>query len=62
MKSILDPSFKYTSSASTDIAKTFARIRRIQRENAGTAVVAERAKNVSPLRRPVRTHDNVNVA
>ena len=58
MKSILDPSFKYTSSANTDIAKTFARIRQIQRENAGTVVV-ERAKNVSPVRRPVRTHDNV---
>ena len=62
MKSILDPSFKYTSSANTDIAKTFARIRRIQRENAGTPAVAERPTNVSPLRRPVRTHDNVNVA
>lgn len=58
MKSILDPSFKYTSSVNTDIAKTFSRIRRIQRENAGMAE-AERAKNVSPLRRPVRTHDNV---
>ena len=34
MKSILDPSFKYTSSVNTDIAKTFSRIRRIQRENA----------------------------
>ena len=31
MKSILDPSFKYTSSANTDIGKTFARIRRLQR-------------------------------
>ena len=59
MNSILDPSFRYTSSVNTDIAKTFARIRRIQRENAGMAVVVERAKNVSPLRRPVRTQDNV---
>ncbi len=59
MKSILDPSFKYTSSVNTDIAKTFSRIRRIQRENTAMAAVAERAKNVSPLRRPVRTHDKV---
>ena len=28
MKSLLDPSFRYTSSANTDIRKTFARIRR----------------------------------
>ena len=34
MKSILDPSFRYTSSVNTDIAKTFARIRRAQREAA----------------------------
>lgn len=27
MKNILDPSFKYTNSASTDISKTFKRIR-----------------------------------
>ena len=59
MKSILDPSFKYTSSVNTDISKTFSRIRRIQRENAGMAAEVERAKNVSPLRRPLRTHDNV---
>ena len=34
MKSILDPSFRYTSSVNTDISKTFARIRRAQREAA----------------------------
>jgi hypothetical protein len=28
MKSILDPSFRYVPSASTDVRKTFARIRR----------------------------------
>lgn len=31
MKSILDPSFRYTPSVQTDIRKTFARIRREQR-------------------------------
>jgi hypothetical protein len=28
MKSILDPSFRYTASVETDLRKTFARIRR----------------------------------
>ncbi len=31
---ILDPKFRYTNAASTDIAKTFARIRREQAEQA----------------------------
>jgi hypothetical protein len=30
MKSILDPTFRYTCSASTDLRKTFARVRREQ--------------------------------
>ena len=34
MKSILDPAFRYTKSADTDLRKTFARIRREQRRNA----------------------------
>jgi hypothetical protein len=33
MKSILDPTFRYTPSVQTDIRKTFARIRREQRSN-----------------------------
>jgi len=33
MKSILDPSFRYTPSVSTDLKKTFARIRRMERES-----------------------------
>ena len=35
MKSILDPQFRYTSSANTDIRKTFARVRREMRRQAG---------------------------
>jgi hypothetical protein len=31
MKSILDPSFRYTKSVDTDLKKTFARIRRERR-------------------------------
>jgi len=34
MKSILDPSFHYVSSADTDLRKAFARIRREQRKEA----------------------------
>jgi len=46
MKSILDPSFRYTKSVDTDLRKTFARIRREQQRqvrmhaaDAGTGVV-----------------------
>lgn len=45
MKSILDPSFKYTSSVNTSISKTFARIRKQQREAAKIAENAQRAAN-----------------
>lgn len=31
MKSILDPSFRYSSSVHTDLKKTFAKVRREQR-------------------------------
>lgn len=36
MKSILDPTFRYTKSIDTDIRKTFARIRREQQKRART--------------------------
>jgi hypothetical protein len=47
MKSILDPSFRYTSSANTDLRKTFARLRREMRRQA--RVEAESGAKVSPL-------------
>jgi hypothetical protein len=34
MKSLLDPTFRYTKSIDTDIRKTFARIRREQQKQA----------------------------
>jgi hypothetical protein len=39
MKSILDPSFRYTKSIDTDLRKTFARVRREQQRQtaSGTA-------------------------
>jgi hypothetical protein len=40
MKSILDPSFRYTASFNTDLHKTFARIRRDQRQESERAVHA----------------------
>ena len=40
MKSILDPSFRYTSSFNTNLHMTFARIRRDHREEAKKAVQA----------------------
>jgi len=36
MKSILDPSFRYVKSTDTDLRKTFARVRREQRQQIAT--------------------------
>lgn len=47
MKSILDPTFSYTPAASTDLRKTFARIRREMRKQ--TRINAESAAKVSPI-------------
>jgi hypothetical protein len=59
-KSILDPTFRYTSSANTDIRKTFARARREQRraevdaQASKTEAKAEPVKPI-PFDRPRRT-------
>ena len=46
MKSILDPSFRYTQSVKTDLRKTFARIRReLRKQQQATPV-----PNVQPIR------------
>jgi hypothetical protein len=47
VKSILDPSFRYTKSVETDLRKTFARVRREMRKQQQAAIVS----NVQPLRR-----------
>ena len=59
MKSILDRSFRYTSSAQTDLRKTFARVRREQRFHDRDAVEAAAEANlkVAPLRRVRSTTD-----
>jgi len=55
MKSILDPAFRYTPSASTDIRKTFARIRReMRRQSATSAQRPEPAVKVTPIFRTQR--------
>lgn len=40
MKSILDPSFRYTKSVETDLRKTFAKVRRELRKQAQAQIVA----------------------
>ena len=53
MKSILDRSFRYTSSVETDLRKTFARIRREQRAQQHPPLAhadAETLAQVRPLR------------
>lgn len=52
MKSIFDRSFRYTNAASTDIAKTFARIRREQREQQRLqeAAAADAKAKVAPIK------------
>ncbi len=51
MKSILDPSFRYTNSLETDLRKTFARIRRELRsqQQQQSVVRAEAMKKVLPF-------------
>jgi hypothetical protein len=53
MKSILDPSFRYTASFNTDLQKTFARIRRDTLRDAEKAVSATAGTptNVSSIAR-----------
>jgi hypothetical protein len=46
MKSILDPTFRYTNSANTDVRKTFARIRREQRQRDRAVAAATAPTNV----------------
>lgn len=51
MKSILDPSFRYTKSVETDLRKTFARARREirKREQEQAAAAVEAAAKVLPF-------------
>ena len=53
MKSILDPTFRYTPSHATDVRKTFARARRRAKEEAATTgAKPARVVSLSPVRKP----------
>ena len=52
MKSILDPSFHYVSSAETDLKKTFSRIRRQMQKADAQKLAASDTTRVSVLARP----------
>jgi hypothetical protein len=52
MKSILDPTFRYTKSVDTDLKKTFARIRRMQRKQGDL----QAAQNTEVTRKVVPLH------
>jgi hypothetical protein len=54
VKSILDPSFRYTKSIDTDIRKTFARIRREQQKLARAHVSDGQANVLTLEQRKVR--------
>jgi hypothetical protein len=54
MKSILDPSFRYTTSVETDLRKTFARIRRERRKQQEQQSVAR----VELMRKVLRIHSS----
>jgi len=55
MKSILDPAFRYTPSGSTDIRKTFARVRReMRRQSMSPVPRADAAVKVTPIFRTQR--------
>jgi hypothetical protein len=51
MKSILDPSFRYTASFNTDLSKTFARVRRdhVKDAEVSTQAAAEAQAKVLPV-------------
>jgi len=49
MKSILDRSFRYTKSVDTDLRKTFARIRREQRQHGQLPLVEDGSRKVVPI-------------
>ncbi len=51
VKSLLDPSFRYTASFNTDLAKTFARIRREHRREAERLSTAEALAKITPIAR-----------
>ena len=63
MRSILDPKFKYVPSASTDIRKTFARVRREQATSRCRRHAWRNPRSRSPNpRRLTMTHPSIRGA
>jgi hypothetical protein len=65
MKSILDPSFRYTPSAGTDLRKTFARIRREMLRQGPSTEEARASGNVlsiTPRKSPLAPTDSTRLA
>ena len=58
MKTVFDPSFRYTPSFNTDLKRSFAKIRRAQRAESVKAEPAPAASlgNVSPITRRTVGH------
>jgi hypothetical protein len=54
MKTILDPSFRYTASFDTDLKRTFARIRRDHRQEQRKALPPPAAALVNDSKRSTR--------
>ena len=56
MKSILDPTFRYTPSVETDLRKTFAKVRREMKQDAEREAkeAAEREAKVTHLTKGVK--------
>jgi len=52
MKSILDPSFRYTPSFETDLRKSFARIRRKNRQDSAVVKVTGNVASIVRCRSP----------
>ena len=51
MKSILDPSFRYTTSVNTDIRRTFARVRRERQKQLKRAEASRKVLQLSERKR-----------
>lgn len=49
MKTIFDPSFRYTASFNTDLKRTFARVRREHRKDTQAKPVVPASGNVASL-------------
>ena len=50
-RGLMDPNWRYVRAAETNLEKTFARIRRQQKQAQAEAEAAKQAANVKPIRK-----------